>query len=65
MLLLAILLIYVAGNIATLTNLGRELRLLEQKQIRRLQTFAPATNAPPALITITTNSLSRPTATGY
>ncbi len=46
--LLAILLVYMAGNIRTLSNLGRELRLLERQQIRRLQAAAPQTNAPPA-----------------
>ena len=59
MALLAIILIYVAGNLRTLTNLGRELRLLERQQIRRLQNVAPRTNSPPA-ITISTNSISRP-----
>lgn len=54
--LLAILLVYVAGNIRTLSNLGRELRLLERQQTRRLQAAAPQTNALPA-ITISTNSL--------
>jgi hypothetical protein len=55
MALLAILLLYMAYNIQTLANLGRELRLLERQQTRRLQTTAPKTNAPPAAI-INTNS---------
>src|SRR5262245_51823439 len=42
--LVSILLIYAACNIKTLANLGRELRLLEQQQVRRLQSSAPATN---------------------
>ena len=57
MALLAIILIYVAGNLKTLANLGRELKLLERQQIRRLQNASPRTNAPPA-ITISTNSLA-------
>ena len=58
--LLAILLVYVAGNIRTLSNLGRELRLLERQQIRRLQTAAHQTNSPPAT-TLDTNSIPRST----
>ena len=54
--LLAILLVYVAGNIRTLANLGRELRLLERQQTRRLQTAALGTNASPAVIS-STNSI--------
>jgi len=57
MALLAIILIFVAGNLRTLTNLGRELKLLERQQIRRLQSASPRTNPPPA-ITINTNSIS-------
>ena len=55
MALLAILLLYMGYNLKTLANLGRELRLLERQQTRRLQTAAPKTNSPPALI-ISTNS---------
>ena len=57
MALLAIILVYVAGNLRTLTSLGRELKLLERQQIRRLQSASPRTNPPPA-ITISTNSIS-------
>ena len=53
MALLAILLVYVAGNIRTLSNLGRELRLLERQQTRRLQAAAQRTNSPPAVISST------------
>jgi hypothetical protein len=35
--IIAILMIYVAANIRTLNNVGRELKLIEQKQVRRLQ----------------------------
>lgn len=56
MALLAIILVYVVGNLKTLANLGRELRLLERQQIRRLQNVSARTNAPPA-ITISTNSV--------
>ena len=57
MALLAILLLYMAYNLKTLANLGRELRLLERQQTRRLQAAAPKTNFPPAVI-ISTNSIS-------
>jgi type II secretory pathway component PulK len=59
--LLAILLIFVAGNIRTLHLLNRELKLLEKRQIQRLQTTTlqssslSNTNQPPAQ----TNSPSR------
>ncbi len=56
MALLAIILVYVAGNLRTLHYLGRELKLLELQQTRRLQTAAPTTNSPPA-ITVGTNSV--------
>ena len=56
MALLAILLLYMSYNLKTLANLGRELRLLERQQTRRLQTAALRTNSPTA-ITISTNSL--------
>ena len=61
MALLAIILVYVAGNLRTLHNLGRELRLIERQQIRRLQKAATSTNAPPA-ITVATNSVPKPPA---
>jgi hypothetical protein len=48
-----------AYNLKTLANLGRELRLLERQQTHRLQTAAPKTNSPPAVI-ISTNSSSPP-----
>ena len=54
--LLSILLLYMAYNLKTLANLGRELRLLERQQIRRLQGPPPRTNAPPAII-INTNAV--------
>ena len=59
MALLAILLLYTAYNLHTLANLGRELRLLERQQTRRLQKTAPTTNSPPAII-ISTNSILPP-----
>jgi hypothetical protein len=58
MALLAILLLYMTYNLKTLANLGRELRLLERQQTHRLQTTAPRTNSPPAVI-LGTNSASR------
>jgi hypothetical protein len=59
--LLAIILVYVAGNLRTLNILGRELKLLEQQQIRRLQAATLRTNAPPA-ITVATNAVPKPPA---
>ncbi len=55
MALLAIMLIYVAGNLRTIAHLGREVRLVEQQQIRRLQKEAARTSATPA-ITVATNT---------
>jgi hypothetical protein len=55
--ILAILLIYVAGNLRTLANLGRELRLVERQQTRRLRATALKTNSPPVII-INTNAVS-------
>jgi hypothetical protein len=43
MALLAIILVYVAGNLGTLHHVSRELRLIEQKQVRRLESIS-ATN---------------------
>ena len=59
MALLAILLLYMAYNLQTLANLGRELRLLERQQTHRLQTTAPKTNSPPAMIISTNSPASR------
>ncbi len=47
--LLAIILVYVAANLRTINSLGRELKLLERQQTRRLQTISQRTNAPPAI----------------
>jgi len=59
--LLAIILVYVAGNLRTLNSLGRELKLLERQQTRRLQTVAQTANSSPA-ITVATNTVPRPPA---
>ena len=61
MALLAIILVYVAGNLRTLNNLGRELKLVERQQTRRLQRASQTTNAPPA-ITVATNAVPGPPA---
>jgi type II secretory pathway pseudopilin PulG len=61
MALLAIILVYVASNLRTLNSLGRELKLLERQQTRRLQTAVRATNSPPA-ITVATNTVPTPPA---
>jgi hypothetical protein len=59
MALLTIIMVYVAGNLRTINSLGRELKLLERQQIRRLQAATQTTNTPPAA-TISTNPVSRP-----
>ena len=61
MALLAIILVYVAGNLRTLNNLGRELKLVERQQTRRLQRATQTTNTPPA-ITVATNAVPGPPA---
>lgn len=58
MALLAIILVYVAGNLRTLNSLDRELKLLERQQIRHLQVAARTTNAPPTAV-MTTNSVPK------
>lgn len=58
MALLAIILVYVAGNLRTLNTLDRELKLLERQQTRRLQTAAQRTNTPPATV-VGTNSVPK------
>jgi hypothetical protein len=45
MALVAILLIYLAGNLRTLYSLSRELKLLDQKQTRRLASATVRTNS--------------------
>jgi len=42
--LLSIMLLYITANVRSLHHLGRELRLLEQRQIQRLE--RSQTNAP-------------------
>jgi hypothetical protein len=44
--LLAIVLIYVGGNVRTISSLEREIKLVERQQLRRLQT----TNSPPSAL---------------
>ena len=50
--LLAIILLYVTANIRTLNHLKRDLKIIEQKQVQRLQppssAQTPATNTPAA-----------------
>lgn len=48
MALLALVLIYVAANLRTLNYLSREIKLVEQHQLRRLATVHSATNASPS-----------------
>ncbi len=59
MALLAIILIYVAANLRTLSSLSAELRLLERQQIHRLQKASQVTNSPPA-VTVGTNAVTTP-----
>jgi hypothetical protein len=47
--LVSILLVYIACNIRTIANLGKELKLLEQRQTRRLVISSGATNLPVAI----------------
>ena len=56
MALVAIVLVYIAGNLRTINSLGRELKLLERQQIHRLQSATRATSTPPAAA-IATNSV--------
>ena len=58
MLILAtIMLIYVATNHRRLTNLKREIRLVEQKQVQRLnRSPVVTTNSVPASAVVTTNT---------
>jgi hypothetical protein len=42
--IIAILMIYIAGNIRTLNNVGKELKLIDQRQTHRLATKSPTTN---------------------
>ncbi len=51
--LLAIILVYVADNLKTLNHLSRELKLVEQRQLRRLQATA-GTNASTNILQKTT-----------
>jgi hypothetical protein len=43
--LLSIILIYIASGVRTLNNLGRDVRLIEKQQTRRLQQPGVKTNA--------------------
>lgn len=43
--LLSIILIYLSINVRSISNLEREVKLVEQKQIKRLNVSAGATNA--------------------
>jgi len=53
--LLALLLIYVLANIRTLSSLGRELKLLDQRQTQRLR------NSPHPIHPLTSETNSNPT----
>ncbi len=63
--LLSIILVYMADNLKTLNHLGRELKLLEQRQLRRLQTTVgtnTTTNAPQNSVPLSPQSASPSTA---
>lgn len=53
--LVVIMLVYIAANLRILAALKRDLRIVEQKQIQRLEKFSPqappATNASPVAAT--------------
>lgn len=53
--LLAILLIFIAGNVRALRCLDQELKLVERRQIKRLNALS-ATNAPAAMRAAITNA---------
>ena len=44
--IIAILMIYIAGNIRTLGNVGKELKLIDQRQVHRLETRSKNTQIP-------------------
>ncbi len=53
--LISIMLIYIAANLHVLASLKRDIRLLEQKQVQRLNRTFPSptaanTNSPPATV---------------
>jgi hypothetical protein len=54
--LLSIILLYIAANARTLHYLGRELKIIEKQQIRKLATAGPTTNSVQTLVT--TNSVT-------
>ena len=56
--LLAIILIYVAANLRTLYSLSTELRLLERRQVQRLQVSTQSTNAASAARPAASNTSS-------
>lgn len=49
--MLSIMLVYVTANLRSLHHLGRELKLLEQRQIQRLNSRSLATNTVPQATT--------------
>ena len=46
--LISLILIYISINVRTLHNLGRELKRIDQHQVRRLQARTAVSNAPAA-----------------
>ncbi len=58
--LMAILMILVASNVRTLWQLKQELRLVERRQIRRLEAEAARTNAVPRAATEAVQSIAAP-----
>jgi hypothetical protein len=46
--LLSIMLIYIAANSRSLSHLDRELKLIEQRQIQRLERLSATLRTPPA-----------------
>jgi len=52
--MLSIMLVYMTANLQSVHHLGRELKLLEQRQVQRLNSRSPATNS------VTETSSSKP-----
>ncbi len=59
--ILAIVLIYVASNLKTLEHLNREIKLVERRQIHRLQSISISTNSvTPTVAPVTNKPASAP-----
>ncbi len=59
MALIAIILIFIAGNLRTIRNLDRDIKLVEKAQNRRLQSVGSSTNTALTANGINAQSASR------